>query len=81
MSFTVGIGHRALGIQATRSKKVGRVYMKDLACKLQKYLVNRRKHGKVDHCLYGLGRETSGKNYLLVFHLAIMRISPVDCKH
>lgn len=55
--------------------------MKDLACKLQKYLVNRRKHGKFDHCLYGLGRETSGKNYLLVFHLAIMRISPVDCKH
>jgi len=55
--------------------------MKDLAWKLKKYLVNRRKHGKAEHCLYTLGKETSGKNYLLLFNLTIKTISPVDCSH
>lgn len=79
-SFMEGRGHRGLAIEAAGSKKAGRFHMKDFDWKREKYLVNRRKHGKAEHCLYALGRATSGKNYLLVFNLTVETVSPVDCR-
>lgn len=64
------------GQRSHRKEKVGNIYMKDLAWKLKKYLVN-RKHGKSGHCLYAPGEKTSGKNHLLVFNLTTKRISPI----